>query len=285
MNPANNSIAAVFEFLKAELIPVYGEREAQSMAYQVMHSAFNVSRLDLITKADQKLSESQIVTSFKHRDQLLRGEPLQYILGSTMFYDLEIKVAPGVLIPRPETEELVAWFLSEAQGNEEVWDIGTGSGCIALAIKKDKPSANVLASDSQNEALQIAKDNGQGLKLDVEFILHDILTDLPPKMSFTRIISNPPYILQAESKSMPQNVLDHEPHAALFTTTNDPLQFYRKITEVANDLLVPGGKLYFECHEEHALKVYEMVVEMGMVKIELRTDMQGKQRMLRASKV
>jgi release factor glutamine methyltransferase len=285
MNPANNSISAVFDFLKAELIPMYGEREAQSMGYQVMLSAFNVSRLDLIMKADQKLSESQIVTTFKHRDQLLRGEPLQYILGSTTFYDLEIKVGPGVLIPRPETEELVAWFLEDAQENEQVWDIGTGSGCIALAIKKNKPSANVLASDSQNEALQIAKDNGKHLELDVDFIRHDILVDIPPKRAFSRIISNPPYILQDEANSMPQNVLKHEPHVALFTTINDPLQFYRKITEVALNSLSVGGRLYFECHEDHAQEVFDMVIEMGMVEVEIRTDMQGKSRMLRAKKI
>ncbi|MFT5184177.1 MAG: release factor glutamine methyltransferase [Flavobacteriales bacterium] len=256
MNPANNSIAAVFDFLRSELTAMYGEREAKSMAYQVLLVAFDISRMDLIVKRDQKLSESEIVTTYRYRERLLRGEPLQYILGSTNFYDLEIGVKPGVLIPRPETEELVSWVLSVCSENDEIWDIGTGSGCIALAIKKVQPSANVMASDKLNAALIIAK---EGL---------------------TIIVSNPPYILARESETMPENVLKHEPNEALFTTNNDPLQFYTRIADVALNSLAPNGYLFFECHELYAQKVKGSLIEKGFVNVELREDMQGKPRMV-----
>ncbi|MFT4679762.1 MAG: release factor glutamine methyltransferase [Flavobacteriales bacterium] len=280
MNPANNSIAAVFDFLRSELTAMYGEREAKSMAYQVLLVAFDISRMDLIVKRDQKLSESEIVTTYRYRERLLRGEPLQYILGSTNFYDLEIGVKPGVLIPRPETEELVSWVLSVCSENDEIWDIGTGSGCIALAIKKVQPSANVMASDKLNAALIIAKENAHALNLDVKFFQHDILKESSPKEGLTIIVSNPPYILARESETMPENVLKHEPNEALFTTNNDPLQFYTRIADVALNSLAPNGYLFFECHELYAQKVKGSLIEKGFVNVELREDMQGKPRMV-----
>lgn len=284
MNPANNSIAAIFDFLRSELTEMYGKREAQGMAYQVMSVSFGISRMEIIVNGDRKLSESDIIVTYRCRDRLLRGEPLQYILGTTNFFDIEIGVQPGVLIPRPETEELVSWVLEVCSENDSIWDIGTGSGCIALAIKKNKPSANIMASDKLTAAIDIAKRNAQRLDLDVNFFEHDVLKEDAPIDTLTTIVSNPPYILSSESSSMPDNVLKHEPKEALFTTKDDPLQFYTRIADIALTALSPKGRLFFECHEFHAQSVKDLLVQKGFVNVELREDMQGKPRMVLGQK-
>ena len=277
-------IQAAYKQLLAELMPLHSSGEAASIARIVFEDAFgiqNFSREDL-------LEESQLQKLRQISKGLQSGEPVQYALGQAFFYGLNLKVSPAVLIPRQETEELVYWVLADhpEQAALRILDIGCGSACIPLALKSKWSTAQLTGIDLSTDALAIAQENAKQLELAVDFRQLDILDEkewelLPP---FDIIISNPPYIPISEKALMPDQVLDHEPSLALFVENNDPLIFYRKIAAFALQKLPSGGLLYFETNEFNAKEVLSLLEKEGFVNIELRKDMQKKDRMIRAQK-
>ncbi len=215
-------------------------------------------------------------------EQLREGCPLQYVTGKAYFCDLELHVEPGVLIPRPETEELVAWIRDEYPRATRVLDVGTGSGAIALALKSMLPQAEIFAADISDQALRIASLNAQANGLEVTFRCADALKNLEEKFpeKFDIIVSNPPYIPQSDVEQMHTNVVDFEPHLALFVPDEDPLCFYRAIGAAARVMLRGGGALFFEIYENLASEMIEMLESQGYSKVTLREDFNGKARMI-----
>ncbi|MBL7805591.1 MAG: peptide chain release factor N(5)-glutamine methyltransferase [Saprospiraceae bacterium] len=268
----------IFDQLVIDLTPQYGLGEARSIARIVFEDAFGL-RNGPYHLSDQ-VAEQQFIAI---RQRLLSGEPVQYVLGEADFFGFKFKVSPDVLIPRQETEELVAWAIEWIKNTPaRVLDIGTGSGCIAITIAKKCQNAAVFAIDKSESALYIARENAENLSVSVNFSQQDILnentwSDLP---AFDFILSNPPYIPRQEAKLMPRHVLKHEPHLALFVDDGDPLLFYRAIARFARLKLHPGGRLMFECNEFNARQVYELLVEEGFSEVELRKDLSGADRMV-----
>lgn len=258
-----------------------GEGEALSLARIVWEDAFGwkpgIGSLD--PQQQQQLDE--ILT------RLRQQEPVQYILGKTKFFGLPFKVNPSVLIPRQETEELVAWVLEDvkAKVGARVLDVGTGSGCIPIALKKRRPAFEVHAVDVSPAALQTAHENANLNKVEITFHEGDILDEQAwePFPKYDIIVSNPPYIIEEERALMPAQVLEHEPALALFTGNDDPLRFIKAIAKFATKKLKPGGLLYFELNEFHAEASAAAVEALGFSKVELRSDLNGKLRMLRAT--
>lgn len=226
--------------------------------------------------------------------RLKTGEPLQYIQGHTEFYGLPFKVNPSVLIPRPETEELVEWVIQSCRsapgGRQDpfhILDIGTGSGCIAISLKKKLPDVIVSAIDISTDALEIARENAELNEVTVNFIREDILNPVHHPLLTTRyslIISNPPYVTLEDKKRMHINVTDFEPHTALFVPENDPLIFYKAIAEFAANNLEKGGLLFFEINESYGEQIVELLSHKLFNNIELKKDMSGKYRMAKAEK-
>ncbi|WP_294081527.1 peptide chain release factor N(5)-glutamine methyltransferase [Proteiniphilum sp. UBA5384] len=217
--------------------------------------------------------------------RLKNGEPIQYVLGKTEFYGMPFEVTPDVLIPRPETEELVEWILSEnRQEGCSVLDIGTGSGCIAVTLAKKMTSADLHAWDISEEALRVASGNACLNGVSVRFSLRDILQPVEEYPGFDIIVSNPPYVTESEKKDMEMNVLDFEPHIALFVPDHDALLFYDRIAGAALKMLRCKGKIYFEINRGKGLEVCSMLHDKGFVNIELRKDISGNDRMVRAVK-
>lgn len=222
-------------------------------------------------------------------NRLKTGEPVQYILGHTEFYGLPFKVNPSVLIPRPETEELVEWAISSVGSLQlaagSILDIGTGSGCIAISLKKNLKDAQMSAIDISPEALKTAKENAELNKVDVNFVRDDILNPTHHSLLTTHyslIISNPPYVTLDDKKQMHTNVTDFEPHTALFVPKDDPLIFYRAIANFASTHLEKGGLLFFEINESYGEQTVELLSDKQFKNIELRKDMSGKLRMIKA---
>ena len=213
-------------------------------------------------------------------------EPIQYIFGETDFLDFKIKVTPSVLIPRPETEELVHWIIEKRiPNNSRILDVGTGSGCIALALKKRLKNCNVFGVDISAEALEVARKNGKINKLHVDFFQADILKwEQIQWEKFDVIISNPPYVRLSEKLEMNNNVLLYEPEKALFVTNEDPLVFYRTIAAFANKYLNEDGKLYFEINEYLAFEMKNLMLGMGFNNVEIKKDINGKNRMIYCEK-
>jgi release factor glutamine methyltransferase len=224
-------------------------------------------------------------------NDLSAGKPIQYILGTAEFYRMKLKVNPNVLIPRPETEELVEWILTsvaDSSKNLNILDVGTGSGCIAIALKKYLPKSTVAAVDISAAALQTAKENAQNNEVEVNFITADILahaeTALLNGQQFDVVVSNPPYIKEDEKPEMHENVLANEPHDALFVSNDNPLLFYKAIADFAQTKLVKNGLLFFEINEYLAKETIEMLDGKGFTDIVLKNDMQGKDRMVMAKR-
>ena len=216
--------------------------------------------------------------------RLKKNEPLQYILGETEFCGLRLRVNPSVLIPRPETGELVRLIASENNNcSKRILDIGTGSGCIAIALAKELPQSSVSAWDISEDALLVAKENSATCGTKINFAQRDILTYTPAEADkFDIIVSNPPYIKEKEKSQMESNVLDWEPSLALFVPDNDPLLFYRAIAEKAKTMLTPGGQLYFEINREHGTDTCTMLTELGYTDFRLHKDFAGNDRMVSA---
>lgn len=217
--------------------------------------------------------------------RLKKGEPHQYVFGKSEFYGIELKVTPDVLIPRPETEELVEWILSENRSVDSmILDIGTGSGCIAVALGKKLPHAAIYAWDISGKALEVAAENAKNNGVVVHFTRRDILLTFSTEVFFDVIVSNPPYVMESEKRTMEENVLHFEPHDALFVPDNDPLLFYERIADVALEMLNARGRLYFEINRKKGEMICAMLQEKGYVDVVLRKDISGNFRMIRAVK-
>lgn len=257
-----------------------GEGEASSLARIVWEDAFGLKPGSGALDASQQEQLQAILL------RLRQQEPVQYILGKTQFFGLPFVVNPSVLIPRLETEELVAWVLEEAKGKKglRVLDIGTGSGCIPIALKKRRPDLAVYAIDVSPSALETARENARLNQVEVTFHEADILDQKTWEQfpMYDIIVSNPPYIIEAERAVMPPQVLEHEPALALFTGNDDPLRFIKAIVEFATKKLNPGGLIFFELNEFHAEASTAEVKAQGFANVELRSDLNGKLRMLRA---
>ncbi len=266
----------------------YESTEIDGLLRIIMEHLTGLNAAELHINLDQVLAEQQVDELETILPGLQKMQPIQYILGETEFYGLTLQVNEQVLIPRQETEELVDWIINTEQlANPVILDIGTGSGCIALSLKHEIPAANIFAIDVSDRAIKTAQENATNNKLDVQFIKADILktTDLNFMPKADIIVSNPPYVMNSEKELMQANVLDYEPELALFVENNEPLIFYRKITELASLNLKPGGKLFFEINEQLGNEMQALLTEFHFNNIELRKDLFGKDRMIMGQKV
>ncbi|MBA9078517.1 peptide chain release factor N(5)-glutamine methyltransferase [Rufibacter quisquiliarum] len=281
------TIGEVLAQLAQQLEQVYEQPEARTMSEWVLEHFLQTNRFGLMQKRAGAASEILLEQVRQAQQRLLRQEPLQYVLGEASFYGREFKVTPAVLIPRPETEELVQWVVKTYERHPEVrlLDIGTGSGCIPITLAAELEQAHVWGLDVSGDALEVAKRNALELGQRVEWLQQDILREVPglPPHSLDAVISNPPYVLEQEKELMRENVLHHEPHLALFVPNEDPLLFYRRIAEVAQRLLKPGGRLFFEINEQFAQETVAMLQAQGYSEARVRTDLRGKERMVAAT--
>lgn len=268
----------------AALSELYDTLEGESFFYLILENTKQLKRIDLALAPDLELSETEIINWNAILEKLKQEIPIQYILGITHFYGLEFEVNENVLIPRPETEELVEWILSNPQihksTNPQILDIGTGSGCIAIALAKNLPNAKVFAIDASEKALETAKKNAERNDANVIFIQKNILETEDLEEQFDIIVSNPPYVRNLEKTEIKKNVLDNEPHLALFVEDNDALVFYRKITTLAQKNLKPNGQLYFEINQYLGEEMVELLKASDFNNIELRKDIYENDRML-----
>lgn len=264
---------------------LYDNGEARAITDYVLDVCFGLSKADILCGAVEEMTAEKTAELNKIFGRLTEGEPVQYVLGRAEFSGRWFNVRPGVLIPRPETEELCAWITadSKASGSPKVLDIGTGSGCIAITLQLDMPESKVTAWDISADALDVARENAKQLDANVNFVKQDAL-NAKPEGEWDVIVSNPPYICEKEKKDMAVNVLEYEPHTALFVPDADPLLFYRAITRLAVQTLSKGGRLYFEINPIYADDTCRMMRAEGMTAVELRSDMFGKQRMVKGVK-
>ena len=289
------TIKDVFLSFQQGLIEVYDVREAESIALLVLEEITGLSRPKLKAFPEEEVTGEAAEKIQSILGELKTGKPVQYILGSTEFYGLNFLVNPATLIPRPETEELVEWVLEsqklkvESQKSFSVLDIGTGSGCIAISIKKNLPGALVTAIDISADALHTAKQNAVINDVEVNFIEDDILElkgeslKLKDEDKFDIIVSNPPYVTLEDKLQMHQNVTGFEPHSALFVPEHDPLIFYKAIADFAVERLNNNGRLFFEINENFGKETVELLSRKCFTNIELRKDMSDRDRMIRAT--
>jgi release factor glutamine methyltransferase len=270
-----------------DLASPYDDEEAQAIFLIALNHYFKYSRADYLLKKEEEILPHQLLVFETVLQELQTGKPIQYILGETLFYGLTFKVNEFVLIPRPETEELVEWVLEKLtlhapRPTLNILDIGTGSGCIAISLKKNMPNADVTALDISSKALAIAKQNALLNEVNISFVEEDILKSHISylKSQISVIVSNPPYITQTEKAQMHENVLANEPHSALFVSNERPLVFYEAIADFALINLEETGLLFFEINEYLGNETIEMLRGKGFKNIELKKDMQGKDRML-----
>jgi len=283
--------------LRFQLFHMYDEREAGNITDLVMEHITGWKKIDRVVNKTIPLSAQQEQMLKDFTKALLANKPLQYVLEEAWFYGMKLYVDENVLIPRPETEELVDWLIKEVQssgfivpgsqsGTKNLLDIGTGSGCIPLAIKKSFPALKVHSCDISEGALNVAKKNAAAQQLNIHFHHLDILSETARNQLpvFDSIISNPPYIPQKDKTTMAANVLQYEPHTALFVDDNDPLLFYKAIAGFAASHLTKKGMVYLEIHEGMADGVIDVFKQKGFTRIELKKDLQGRDRMIRVEK-
>lgn len=279
------TIDGAYKEIWVPLQTVYDVREARNIAGLVVEHLTGLSRTERILQKESLISEQDQEKLRAYLHELLQGRPVQYVLKEAWFAGLRFSVNEHVLIPRPETEELVEWITSDTGTKAapfRVLDIGTGSGCIAISLKSKLPHLSVSAVDFSEHALEVAKKNAKDLGVDIEFILCDILNendrkDLPV---FDLIVSNPPYIKKSEMEGMNKNVLEYEPESALFVPDEDPLLFYKAIVDFAADHLTEDGQMYFEVNESHGDAVAQLL-ESRKYQVETKADLQGKTRMVK----
>lgn len=270
---------------------VYDRREAASLAWLSISHICKIERAKYLNLKDTEIPADKYQSLLNILGELKTGKPLQYIIGETEFYGLNFKVNPSVLIPRPETEELVDWIISDLRHSKtpikglKIIDIGTGSGCISISLKQNLPEAQLYALDVSHEALDVSKQNAVLNQTEVNFIQGDILNLLSKELKdkkFGIIVSNPPYVTEAEKLQMQPNVLEHEPHLALFVPNDDSLIFYRAIADFALKHSDKNGYLYLEINENLGEETVQLLKQMGFKNIELRQDLNGKDRMIRS---
>ena len=269
--------------LGASLVPLYGEREAAVIADWVVEALSGKKKLDRLLLRGVDLSPEVLSVYEHYRQELLSYRPVQYVLGESWFAGMRFFVDERVLIPRPETEELVEWVAGEIGGT--VLDVGTGSGCIAVALAKKRPDLAVVACDVSVGALAVAGQNAASLGAAVEFLSVDFLDRAGwQRLPAVRwVVSNPPYIPAAEGGAMAAHVVEYEPGTALFVPDGDALVFYRVLAEFVRDRAEPGGGLFVEIHEDRGPAVLDLMAGMGARKVELRKDLQGRDRMIKAT--
>lgn len=272
------------ELFEARLSGRYDRDEIAAICSLAVEQVSGKDRTALRTGMTVAVPGAELQEYERVLKELQEGLPLQYVLGEADFYGLKFKVSPAVLIPRPETEELVEWVLESAVSNSglRILDMGTGSGCIAVTLARHLPEAGVKGLDISQEALSIARYNASVNQVDIEFILRDI-RGYASGDKFDLIVSNPPYVKQEEQADMEAHVLDHEPHLALFVGDENPLEFYDAIADFALGHLRPGGMLFFEINAALGNEMVSLMDAKGFKNILLRKDMQGKDRMLRCS--
>ena len=275
-----------YEELWHRLTPIYDAGEAKAIVRWVLDVHLGLSATDVYCGKVTELSANDQTELEKIMVRLEKGEPVQYVLGVADFYGRVFKVAPGVLIPRPETAELCEYVLSCRKAEEKILDIGTGSGCIAITLALEMPDSQVTAWDISDDALLIAQENAKALGANVVFEKRDILdASLSTSHTWDVIVSNPPYIEPKERDGMEKNVLNYEPHLALFAPEQNPIIFYQRIGDYAWQSLNPGGELYFELNPLTADEVSNYLSDLGFSDIEIRHDQFGKQRFLKAKKI
>ena len=300
------TIKDVFNAFKQSLLNVYDAYETEALTLLVLNEITGSSKARLKAFPEEELLPGQAEKISNILVRLQTGEPVQYILRHTEFYGLTFKVSPAVLIPRPETEELVEWALAsvgslqQAVGSDKqlvvgslqravghILDIGTGSGCIAISLKKNLPEAQVMAIDISSDALVIAKQNADFNEVIISLNQTDILNtekSVLENVNFDVIISNPPYVTQHDKTQMHHNVTGFEPHTALFVPEDDPLLFYKAIADFAIDKLTPNGLLFLEINENLGKETVELLESKSFKSIELRKDMSGRDRMIKAAR-
>lgn len=268
---------ATINHIRQQLTPRFGRGETEAIIRLIFRYLKGWNTVDMLVNNDKQLSD---FTKEKVRQivaRLLDGEPIQYITGDAYFYGMDLKVTPDVLIPRPETAELVDLVVDNASGKPDlrVLDIGTGSGCIAIALARNLPFSRIQAIDISPRAIDVARDNASMLKAKIDFSVADIFSLQPACSSFDIIVSNPPYIVPSERGDMDNNVLLHEPWSALFVPEDDPLRFYIRIADFAITALAPGGRLYFELNPIFAEKCLHLVEGLGFSSCSLLRDSAG----------
>jgi release factor glutamine methyltransferase len=285
------TVKEVSAAFRKELAGLYEVREIDSLCIIAIAEVAGTSSAKIKAFPELELPDEHLKAINHILKELKTGKPIQYILGHTEFYGLTFKVNSSVLIPRPETEELVEWIISSVGSSQlavgNMLDIGTGSGCIAISLKKNLPEFSVSAMDISPEALQVAKENAKLNDVKVDFAQADILESsrrAPSAIRYSIIVSNPPYVTLEDQNQMHSNVTDFEPHTALFVPENDPLIFYKAIAGFASKNLKPGGLLFFEINENYGKQIVELLTNKSFKNIELRKDMSGKDRMIKAVK-
>lgn len=289
-------------WMKLQLRKLYEEGESEQIASMVLEAVTGLDKTVRMTRREEPLNVHQLHHLTEIEQRLQQHEPVQYILGEAWFADMKLFVDKSVLIPRPETEELVEWIIKDVKAKGlnvfekgateadqttmlKILDVGTGSGCIALALKKKMPKAEVWGCDISEEALNIARRNGSSLEIRVDFQGADFLDEAQHQLlpSVDIVVSNPPYVPEKDKETMHPNVLQYEPHTALFVPNDDTLIFYRALAQFGKKRLHHGGNIYMEIHESLGKEVADLFTAEGYKEIEIKTDMQGKERMVRAT--
>ncbi len=271
--------------VRQTLEKLYGPHESKTLSVMLFEHYAGISHEDLIGGRNQYFDETACHLIGESVNRLMNHEPVQYILGKARFFDLYFLVNSHVLIPRPETEELVHWVITEKSGTPDlrVIDIGTGSGCIAISLAKHLHNAETVAVDISHKALEVAKQNGIIHNAKVQFIHCDITdSNQWPPGEFDVVVCNPPYIPYPQESALPRNVVNFEPWMALFPPVDDPLFFYRHLIGFALSKLVERGVMYLECHEEYADMVADLCSDAGLTRVKVKTDINGKNRMVKA---
>ncbi len=281
-----NNLAAIKQTFEEQLSHQYESNEIRAIFRMAVQKINGWSMMKIHLEPETRVNESELLQYSQFLKRLCSNEPVQYIVGNAWFCDLEIQVAPGVLIPRPETEELVMGLLERIENKEAViLDACTGSGCIALALKNYLPQARILALELSDDALKIARRNSELLKLDIEFIKADLLAEIPDSIpNLDVIISNPPYIPYADKATMSAHVFEKEPEMALFVPDNDPMLFYRNLARWGNERLNENGFLFAESHSALTKEVEKCWAEAGFENIEIHKDLGNLPRWLSALK-
>lgn len=275
----------IVAYIRSRLQPYYTAEEVSALSRIVCCDLLGQAPTDYYLGKDIVLSSKKEQELEDILQRLSRFEPLQYIEGRTLFLGREFWVAPGVLIPRPETEELVELMLKEIPADARILDVGTGSGCIAISLAKELPDALVTAWDVSPEALSVARVNARKLQANVRFVECDVLACQVDKAGlYDVIVSNPPYVTEAEKADMEPNVLQWEPSLALFVPDDDPLRFYRRIAVLGRDMLADGGRLYFEINRAYGREMVEMLRTMGYVGVRVEKDLSQNDRFVIAEK-
>ncbi|MEP1034543.1 peptide chain release factor N(5)-glutamine methyltransferase [Ekhidna sp.] len=271
------NVKQIWKETAKQLEKVYNRREAEHIAYLLLEDVFKIKRPDILADERREVSSGVLDDLVK---RLLAKEPVQYVTGIADFYGRKFEIAPGALIPRPETEELCELVIRENKVlNPKILDVGVGSGCIAVTLALEL-NGDVFGTDISNDAIAIANKNAAKLQSEINLVKSDILNEVLAENNLDILVSNPPYIPISDQLEMHENVLKYEPELALFVPDNDPIIFYKRIADLAMKSLKRGGKLYFEIHERFGMEVQAYLAKVGYTEIQLHKDMQGKDRMI-----